>query len=181
MPSRKRQAPSTPKAEAGRRRSQRVGSSGKKSQYFEGSSDEDVESEDGRAVKRAKKSSANRKRKVESESEDDYDDAEEDGDEDAEVEDEEEEDSEVDEKPKGRNRGRKTAKASQNDEDEADEVEDGDEDGAPRVTFIPHKKLRDDGGVPYTDKRVHNNTMLFLNELKANNKRSWLKGKFSCA
>lgn len=40
---------------------------------------------------------------------------------------------------------------------------------------IEMPKARDDGGVPYDDKRIHPNTMNFLKELKKNNEREWLK------
>ncbi|KAK1834154.1 hypothetical protein QBC39DRAFT_380058 [Podospora conica] len=53
--------------------------------------------------------------------------------------------------------------------------EDDDSDARPKVVFIPHAKIRDDGGVPYTDDRIHPNTLEFLKDLKANNVRSWLK------
>ncbi len=43
------------------------------------------------------------------------------------------------------------------------------------MTFIPLEGLRGDGGVPYEDERIHKNTLLFLGDLRANNKRSWLK------
>ncbi|KAJ4293964.1 hypothetical protein N0V88_005478 [Collariella sp. IMI 366227] len=62
-------------------------------------------------------------------------------------------------------------------EQEADpETEESvDEDAPPKVTFIPLPKLRDTGGIEYTDDRLHPNTLAFLKDLKANNKRSWLK------
>jgi hypothetical protein len=47
------------------------------------------------------------------------------------------------------------------------------------VTFIPLPKLRDTGGIEYADDRLHPNTLAFLKDLKANNKRSWLKCKHS--
>ncbi|CAN8097661.1 unnamed protein product [Discula destructiva] len=59
-------------------------------------------------------------------------------------------------------------------EEEADEDED-DEDAPPRVTITPLIKLRETGGVPYQDDRLHKNTLLFLKDLKANNQRTWLK------
>jgi hypothetical protein len=58
--------------------------------------------------------------------------------------------------------------------DESDE--EFDEDAPPKVTFIPLPKLRDTGGIEYADDRLHPNTLAFLRDLKANNKRSWLKG-----
>ncbi|KAI0554054.1 hypothetical protein F4679DRAFT_394860 [Xylaria curta] len=79
-----------------------------------------------------------------------------------------------------------TAKASPNaqrggqrvhdgDKDEDDESENDDGSDGPDVTFIPLPKLRDTNGVDYEDTKVHPNTLLFLGDLKANNKRSWLK------
>lgn len=65
--------------------------------------------------------------------------------------------------------------ASQQDEDEEDE--EVDEDAPMKKTIIPLEKMRDTGGVEYEDERIHNNTVLFLKDLKANNKRSWLKCK----
>ncbi|KAJ4210545.1 hypothetical protein NW767_000818 [Fusarium falciforme] len=60
----------------------------------------------------------------------------------------------------------------ENDEDDDDE---DDEDAPPKVTIIPLEKLRDTNGVDYEDFKVHKNTLLFLRDLKANNKRPWLK------
>lgn len=60
---------------------------------------------------------------------------------------------------------------------ESDDSDDDDEE--PRVTFIPLPKLRDTNGVDYEETKVHLNTLLFLGDLKANNKRSWLKSKFN--
>ncbi|QPG94368.1 hypothetical protein C2857_005786 [Epichloe festucae Fl1] len=57
-----------------------------------------------------------------------------------------------------------------------DDDDDDDDDDAPRkVEIIPLEKMRDTGGVDYADYKVHKNTLLFLKDLKANNKRSWLK------
>lgn len=36
-------------------------------------------------------------------------------------------------------------------------------------------KLRDTDGVDYEDTKIHKNTFLFLEDLKANNRREWLK------
>lgn len=141
-------APSTPEAPASRRRSQRVSSSAQKSKYFETESDSDS----------GRKESASKK---------------------------------------GRGTGRPAKKAkvkepeTESDEEgddykeEADEVEqpaddsdeDIDEDAPPKVTFIPLPKLRDTGGIEYADDRLHPNTLAFLKDLKANNKRTWLKCK----
>jgi len=168
MPARKRQAPSTPPAAAGRRRSQRIDSSGTTSKYFEADSDEDAP-----APKRARRVSSGRGKKVDSESEDEYDDADEEGEEDVEAEDSDDGEGEVEQAPRGKKAGRKVSRVSK----AADDSDDGDgDDDEAKVTFIPHKKLRDDGGVAYADDRVHQNTIWFLKELKANNKRSWLKG-----
>ena len=50
-----------------------------------------------------------------------------------------------------------------------------DEDVRPKVQIIPIDEMRDQGGVDYDDHKLHKNTMLFLRDLKANNKRVWLK------
>ncbi|KAI0968249.1 hypothetical protein F4678DRAFT_443759 [Xylaria arbuscula] len=65
--------------------------------------------------------------------------------------------------------------AHHGDEDEEDSDDNDDDDDEPRVTFIPLPKLRDANGVDYEDTIIHPNTLLFLGDLKANNKRSWLK------
>ena len=60
----------------------------------------------------------------------------------------------------------------QENEDEDEEV---DEDAPMKKTIIPLEKMRDTGGIEYEDEKIHKNTVLFLRDLKANNKRSWLK------
>ena len=42
--------------------------------------------------------------------------------------------------------------------------------------FIKLPKARETGKTPYKDDTVHPNTLLFLEELKENNDREWLKG-----
>lgn len=161
MPPRKRRAasPATPVASGGRR-STRISSSGKKSQYFESDSDEfddKVESASANDSKTTNGNGTGRKRgrprknpvsrptsaskKAKLESEDDRD----------EFQDEAEEEEE--------------------DDDELDEDEE------PRVTITPLNKMRPAGDIDYEDERLHPNTLLFLKDLKANNKRSWLKCK----
>jgi Conserved hypothetical protein (DUF2461) len=50
----------------------------------------------------------------------------------------------------------------------------------PGVQVITKKaKARPAGNVRYTEDTVHPNTMLFLGDLKANNRRDWLKGELS--
>lgn len=166
MPPRKRRAatPETPVAPAGRR-STRISSSGKKSQYFESDSDDnsDDNSEDytaeevkatngngtGRKRGRPRKNPASRPtptgKKAKIEQDDDSDEFQEDG--------------------------------KDEEEDDDDEL---DEDEEPRVTITPLNKMRGTGGVDYEDDRLHPNTLLFLKDLEANNKRSWLKCKLSC-
>lgn len=62
------------------------------------------------------------------------------------------------------------------DQDDLDDEEEDEDDDAPRkVVIIPLEKMRDTGGVAYEDHKVHTNTLLFLKDLKANNKRTWLK------
>ena len=60
---------------------------------------------------------------------------------------------------------------------QASDDSDVDEDAPPKVTFTPLPKLRETGGIDYADDRLHPNTLAFLADLKANNKRSWLKCK----
>ncbi|KAF4250502.1 hypothetical protein CNMCM8980_000870 [Aspergillus fumigatiaffinis] len=43
------------------------------------------------------------------------------------------------------------------------------------VTIIPYEKLRPLDGVEYADYKVHRNTLLYLKDLKANNRRAWFK------
>lgn len=50
-----------------------------------------------------------------------------------------------------------------------------DESKPPREVIIPLPKPRSAGNIPYKDERIHPNTMLFLNDLKANNNREWLR------
>lgn len=60
----------------------------------------------------------------------------------------------------------------------ADDTDDeSDDDAPPKVTFTPLPQLRDTGGIDYADDRLHPNTLAFLKDLKANNKRPWLKCK----
>lgn len=158
MPAQKHKATETPDA-SGRRRSGRISTSGQKSKYFEDESDDElahpdynttpsnaIKSSNGKKRGKPSKKTAGPNKKAKHTSQD-----EDDGDEYA------EEDSDA--KPGS-------------DEDEED---DDDEDAPPRVTITPLVKLRDIGGVPYEDTRLHKNTLLFLKDLKANNKRSWLK------
>ncbi|KAF3055019.1 hypothetical protein GL218_07644 [Daldinia childiae] len=58
---------------------------------------------------------------------------------------------------------------------DSDDDDDDDDDDENRITFIPAIQLRDTDGVEYEDTRLHKNTFLFLEDLKANNQRSWLK------
>lgn len=59
---------------------------------------------------------------------------------------------------------------SPDDEDDSDE-----EARPPKVTIIPLPKAREAGDIPYEDGRIHENTMLFLKDLKANNNREWMR------
>nr|OQO15840.1 hypothetical protein B0A51_17555 [Rachicladosporium sp. CCFEE 5018] len=47
--------------------------------------------------------------------------------------------------------------------------------GPGKQLIIKRPKARPAGKVPYADERIHPNTLLFLEELKANNDREWLK------
>jgi len=44
---------------------------------------------------------------------------------------------------------------------------------------IKKPTARSAGKTPYTDRTIHPNTLLFLQDLKANNDRQWLKSKFT--
>ncbi|KAH7020956.1 uncharacterized protein B0I36DRAFT_367426 [Microdochium trichocladiopsis] len=86
--------------------------------------------------------------------------------------------------PKIKKRGRPGAgkaqvkapvKAGRVDRGEGEDEDEDEDDEESRVTFIPLPKLRDTGGIDYEPERIHPNTLLFLKDLKANNKRSWLK------
>lgn len=158
MPAQKQRASGTPEA-SGRRRSGRISSSGTKSKYFEADSDEESDAvssghtkpstgsgqKRGRPAKKATDLGSARVKKR-AKLESDDDDG----------------DDYADEN------------SPEEDEDEDDDVED-DENAPPRVTIEPLVKLRETGGVPYEDDRLHKNTLLFLKDLKANNKRNWLK------
>lgn len=131
-----------------RRRSGRLSTSSKKSVYFEDSEDESEL--DARPQKKARVATP-RKPRVQKEEEEDDEEAYKDEDDGA-------------------------ANEEDQDDDEDDE-ESVDESKPPKVTVIPLEQMRGTGGVEYEDSRVHKNTMLFLKDLKANNKRTWLKGK----
>ncbi|EPE03536.1 hypothetical protein F503_06709 [Ophiostoma piceae UAMH 11346] len=192
-------------AETGRRRSTRTSIShdqeGQKSKYFDGD-DSDVDMSDGpdavvngHKAKRAKTMVSSRgrgRRQVDDDSDgDDYKEADEEEDEpeeDGDYDHADEEDAD-DHKPvkksstpakakpskKATARGKKKKPDSDDDDLEEDEDEDEDEDAPAKVTFIPNKKLHDLGGVDHVDETVHPVTMLFLKDLKANNRRNWLK------
>jgi len=82
-------------------------------------------------------------------------------------------------------RGRKRVKRDQDyesapdnkDDQDEDEEEDSEDDEAKpvRVTVIPLPKLRDEGEIEYEDAKIHENTMLFLKDLKKNNNREWMR------
>ncbi|KAK0751195.1 hypothetical protein B0T18DRAFT_443755 [Schizothecium vesticola] len=188
-----------------RRRSQRVSTSAdKKSRYFqaesEGSEAEDVKSapapkKRGRPAGSASAKKAPPAKRVKKAVESEEEEADETPfEESQQEEDEEDEEEEEEAKPvkkaaRGRkakavvhqdtvekaNVGKRRVAKKAADSDAEEEEEDDDSDARPKVVFIPHAKIRDDGGVPYTDERVHPNTLEFLKDLKANNVRSWLK------
>lgn len=112
-----------------------------------------------------KRSSHNQRNAKSEESGDEYGDESEEGEE----EDEDEEDDEHD-------------LANDYDDSEREQAQrdqphgDLDEDEPPRLTIIPLEQMRAAGGVEYVDFRVHPNSLMFLTDLKNNNKRAWLKG-----
>lgn len=167
MPAQKQRPSGTPEASS-RRRSGRISSSGTKSKYFEADSDEEIDvalsghtkSSNGSGRKRGRPpksanlpvSSRGKRAKLESDDDDDDDDGDEYADENS---------------------------AAEPEEDDEEDDED-DENAPPRVTITPLVKLRETGGVPYEDDRLHKNTLLFLKDLKVNNKRDWLKCEYIC-
>jgi hypothetical protein len=175
MPTRKRTASTSFETPEPRRRSGRISSLGKSSVYFEADSDEDELGEEllnnrNRNGKFTSRSAAGKK--ALEDDHDAYDDEAEQADGGIDIDDvdgEEDDDDAYDEEdlPKKQSNGRKKKLKVEEDED--------DDEDEPKVTFVPHAKLRGTGGVPYEDDRLHQNTMLFLKDLKANNKRSWLK------
>lgn len=202
MPARKRKASGTPEP-ADRRRSGRISSSAKKSKYFEGDTESDGDppakatvagaKRRGRPLKNLPVAAKPGGKKADVEDGEPY------------AEDEPDDDPPAKATGAGRKRRvrppKKAAVAAKSimkkedveeeedgdayaeeesedkDDDDDSDQESDDEDAAPRVTIIPYKELRDTGGVRYEDERLHKNTMLFLKDLKANNKRSWLKCK----
>ncbi|KAK3503952.1 hypothetical protein B0T13DRAFT_508700 [Neurospora crassa] len=173
MPPRKRKAAaiahddavSTPD-HSSRRRSTRVSASAKKSHYFEGG-DSDSDSPEASAAANAKskaKATRGRPKKAKVEAKPDLDENKDDDDEDAYHEDPETENDDDDDDDN----------AHQNNNND-DEEESDDSTSSPKLTFIPIPKLRDLNGVPYTPTTIHPNTLLFLADLRRNNKRSWLK------
>lgn len=203
MPAQKRSAPGA-EPNGSRRRSGRISNTPQKSKYFEDRDSEDEEEEElpptkrrGRPAKKVAVTPA----KEESDDEEQYKDetgADDDDDEDDDVvEEEEEEDDEDESTPpppssSSKKRGRPAKKqkiepvkhhntkkingkfAAKTDDKNEDEDEE-DEDAPMKVEIIPLEKMRDTGGVEYADEKVHNNTLLFLKDLKANNQRPWLK------
>ncbi|BCR84049.1 DUF2461 domain-containing protein [Aspergillus chevalieri] len=65
--------------------------------------------------------------------------------------------------------------ASEKDIKEEEEDTDEEEDKKRVVTIIPHEMLRPLDGVEYADHKIHKNTLLYLEDLRVNNRRSWFK------
>ena len=61
------------------------------------------------------------------------------------------------------------------DEDEDFDEDSDDESRPPKTIIIPLPKAREAGDTPYEDGRIHENTMLFLRDLKVNNNREWMR------
>jgi len=80
-------------------------------------------------------------------------------------------------------RGKKKGVAKVGEEDADSEEEELWKPGAtlPSDTqiIIKKPKARDAGPTPYTDETIHPNTLLFLQDLAANNDRKWFKSKYS--
>lgn len=151
MPVRKRKTSLVAEEEpASRRRSLRLSSSDQKSKYFEAESDTDTSAVIGNNESKRHRGRGRPPKKAKVKE--------------AEPEGEDEDEDEYKDE---------TQQSGANPPESEDEF---DEDAPPKVTFIPRPKLRDTGGVEYADDRLHENTLAFLRDLKANNKRSWLKG-----
>ena len=78
---------------------------------------------------------------------------------------------------KGLTNSNKKAKldlSSEAEESELDSSSD-DESKPPRTIIIPLPKAREEGDTPYEDGRIHENTMLFLKDLKTHNNREWMR------
>ncbi|TQV98128.1 hypothetical protein V2A60_006189 [Cordyceps javanica] len=147
MPGRKRASEDIATAENGnsRRRSGRISSTPKKSSYWEGSDND----EDEMPVKKKARASSNGRATAAARKQ--------------------KQDSDEDEYTV-------EAQLAEGAEEEEDEVDDEDDENRPmKVTIVPLEQMREEGGVPYEDHKVHKNTMLFLRDLKANNRRPWLK------
>lgn len=161
MAAAKRSAPEP--ATSSRRRSGRLSSTPKKSNYFEDHTDtEKDETEIERPRKRGRPSKKDPPKVVKHETVTSEEYQEDENDNSA-------GDEEVSEEEYKESDG---GDAEQDDEDDDNEV---DEDAPMKVTIIPLEQLRDEGGVAYDDQKVHKNTCHFLSDLKANNKRAWLK------
>lgn len=82
--------------------------------------------------------------------------------------------------------GANEASEPEDEEDEEDEHSDGKVPRGKAVPKLQHgtqviikkPKARPAGKTPYKDETIHPNTLLFLADLKANNKREWLKSKY---
>ena len=179
MPGRKRAASNSALESLEPRRSSRRISTVKTSKYFESDSEEDrgakkvVSTPSGQTKKgrgRPPGSSAKRSARVENKVEDD------DEDEDA-FKDEEEEESDDGEDYNDEEGGGGGNGGAEEPEDDDDDDDDEDRHVGSRVKIIPIDPMRDTGGVDYADEIVHKNTLLFLKDLKKNNKRPWLKCK----
>ncbi|KAK0668479.1 hypothetical protein QBC41DRAFT_276857 [Cercophora samala] len=81
-------------------------------------------------------------------------------------------------KKRGRGRPPKKPKLSkpESEDDDDDDDNNDDSDSPPKeVTFTPLPPLRPPGSTPYRPHTLHPNTLLFLSDLQANNKRAWLQ------
>lgn len=92
-----------------------------------------------------------------------------------------ESDFEKEQKGKGKKKVRRDedyeSESDAKDDDQEDEAEsDSDDESKPmKRTVIPLPKLRDEGEVSYEDGKLHQNTLLFLKDLKKHNNREWMK------
>lgn len=166
-----------------RRRSGRLSSTPKKSNYFE---DPDTDSDEDSLPPKKRGRPSKKAKLVKEDSEEQFDDS---ASEDDDAEDDSDSDKvEAKQEIRPRKRGRPPKKTQlvkqesedqyeddEEDEEEEDDDDEQDEDAPMKTKVIPLVKLRDTGGVEYGDDKIHKNTLLFLRDLKANNRRPWLK------
>jgi hypothetical protein len=77
------------------------------------------------------------------------------------------------------NKNKRTRKHDSTEPEDGENEDSDDESQPPKVTIIPLPKAREAGDVPYEDHKIHENTMLFLGDLKRNNNREWMRCSYA--